>query len=1158
MRILHRLTRTALAAVIALCGAHAAAQDEFRPLFNGENLDGWSGDPELWSVENGVIVGSTHPKKIEKNTFLSYGETFSDFVLKISVKLENGNSGIQFRSEQRDNYVVAGYQADVAEKTYFGMLYEEQLRGILPYWNELGEESQKEVFAAAKLGDWNDYVITCEGDRVQFVLNGKQVLDLNDPDGAKSGVIALQLHVGPSMRVFFKDIAIKILGAQEEQALLPEYDATRTEKLGLTGERFRVPEGFRVVEVASNDVTGSAIAMTFDHLGRPVVSIEREGLAILLDEDKDGQFEAKKFFTDAVTSSQGIYYLAPGDVLLHGNGPAGAALYRVRDRDGDDQADEVSTVMLSDGGIGEHGPHSIMRGPDGFLYILYGNHAHPAGPTNPHSQLRKLEEDHILPRYVDPRGHANNIMAPGGTIQRVNPETGVWEEIVGGFRNAYDMSIDLSGELFTFDSDMEWDLGTPWWRPVRTVHAIPGGDYGWRTGSSKMPESYIDTLPPTGDVGRGSPVGTEFYYHYAYPERFHGSFFQGDWSRGRIRISFPKPAGGTFTGRTMDFLLGEPLNVTDMDVAPDGNLYFSAGGRGTFGGLFKVVYEGPDARVFHDGAGVDAVVGQPMPRSAWGREALLAKKKAMGKSWGPSLLRKAGDESAPADDRLRALEALQVYGPKPTVADLTELARAKDARVRAQAVYLLGTYPINESVSALSAALADDDAFVLRRACEALVRAGLTPTAMSTTVEAPVDGLFALLDHDARHVRYSAREALARAPRTAWTAKVQADDIATRPHGALEGLVAWIHTADTPAESDAIFDKLTAYAAAPMADDVMVAYLRTVELAYLRDKTKDADRSALADALKPVLLAKFPASDQALNRELQVMLAHIQAAEAIDPLLAYLAEGKTQEEQIHTAYCLRVIKEGWTREQRDQAVAWFDSAREMRGAASFEGFVNNIWNDILAILPEDERQLAEQRKADQLQRRADEALALMNALEGDAPKGASELASMSFDEMAEYLEYDPMAYREPNLEHGKNVFIRSRCAACHVFGTVGAGGGPDLSTVTSRFRRRDILEAIMYPSKVVSDQYITYEVDLDDLSTVIGMMVGETEETLTLIDINGTRVDIPKSTITERRESDRSVMPEGLLHTMSLGDLVQLVNFLEAGGEDLPNQTAQN
>jgi hypothetical protein len=220
-RITKRLNRIAFAtgmlvmALLALSSPAFAEEAEFVPLFNGKDLEGWDGDLRLWKVENGEIVGSTDGITIDHNTFLSTKEEYSDFVLRAKVKLRNHNSGIQFRSEQLPDYVAAGYQADIAEATYFGMLYEEKKRGIMDYWKAMSPEAQAETQTWVKKGDWNEYEITCKGDHIKLVLNGHTTCDIVDPDGAKKGIIALQLHAGPEMEVRFKDIEIKNLSAEK-------------------------------------------------------------------------------------------------------------------------------------------------------------------------------------------------------------------------------------------------------------------------------------------------------------------------------------------------------------------------------------------------------------------------------------------------------------------------------------------------------------------------------------------------------------------------------------------------------------------------------------------------------------------------------------------------------------------------------------------------------------------------------------------------------------------------------------------------------------------------------------------------------------------------------------------------------------------------------
>ena len=205
----------ALALMVSVI-SFADAPEGFTSLFNGKDLTGWKGDSRLWSVKDGVIVGNTETVKIPHNSFLMTEKKYSDFVLRVKVKLRNHNSGVQFRSQALDDYAAKGYQADVAEATYFGMLYEEQGRGILPYWNALSDQERADIFNASKKGEWNEYEITCNGDRVKMVLNGKVTLDFDDPEGAKEGIIGLQLHAGPPMQAEFKDIYIKELKPEKK------------------------------------------------------------------------------------------------------------------------------------------------------------------------------------------------------------------------------------------------------------------------------------------------------------------------------------------------------------------------------------------------------------------------------------------------------------------------------------------------------------------------------------------------------------------------------------------------------------------------------------------------------------------------------------------------------------------------------------------------------------------------------------------------------------------------------------------------------------------------------------------------------------------------------------------------------------------------------
>ena len=236
-KILCALLIGAVGLASLLSASTTGAEEGFKNIFNGTDLTGWDGNPQLWSVKNGAIVGQTtleHPAK--GNTFLIWTNgTTADFELRASFKITANNdkgfanSGLQYRSKILDqtNWVVGGYQADMeAGPTYTGILYEERMsRGIMAtrgekvVWDKDCKKqvtgsvgNSEEIQAAIKKEDWNDYVIIAKGNHLQHFINGRLTVDVTDEceaKAAKSGVLALQLHAGQPMTVEFKNIRIK-------------------------------------------------------------------------------------------------------------------------------------------------------------------------------------------------------------------------------------------------------------------------------------------------------------------------------------------------------------------------------------------------------------------------------------------------------------------------------------------------------------------------------------------------------------------------------------------------------------------------------------------------------------------------------------------------------------------------------------------------------------------------------------------------------------------------------------------------------------------------------------------------------------------------------------------------------------------------------------
>ncbi|MFP4192718.1 MAG: DUF1080 domain-containing protein [Candidatus Hydrogenedentota bacterium] len=232
----------------------------YQPLFDGETLDGWDGDPDLWRVEDGHIIGETTEEgQLDNNTFLIWEEGEpSDFDLKFRYRIDTewANSGVQVRSERGEGYRVTGYQPDLATDDWItGIHYEEGGRGILARrgqrvtFDREGEQTveefadEDELFEHIHMDDWNEYRVRAQGNRIVTEINGVKMHEVIDdaPEARRSGVIAFQLHVGPAMRIRFDDIKLRevftpIFDGESLEGWDGETDLWRAEDGHLVGE----------------------------------------------------------------------------------------------------------------------------------------------------------------------------------------------------------------------------------------------------------------------------------------------------------------------------------------------------------------------------------------------------------------------------------------------------------------------------------------------------------------------------------------------------------------------------------------------------------------------------------------------------------------------------------------------------------------------------------------------------------------------------------------------------------------------------------------------------------------------------------------------------------------------------------------------------------
>ncbi len=372
-------------------------------------------------------------------------------------------------------------------------------------------------------------------------------------------------------------------------------------------DQVRVAKGFKVELLYSvpKDKEGSWVCMTTLPDGRLVVSDQYDKGMYVVTPPPQGEPQKIKVEPMGLTfdgklfgGAQGLCWAFDALYVVVNQGKA-SGLYRVIDSDKDGKLDKVELLRNFEGhaggGLGEHGPHAVMKHPDGKrLTVVCGNQTKltkfDTSKVPPH-----WGEDHLLPRMPDGNGFMAGVMGPGGAMYNVTPDGKTWELFSVGYRNQYDAAYDTDGELFTYDADMEWDVNTPWYRPTRICQVTSGSEFGWRNGAGKYPAYYVDNLPGICDIGPGSPTGVTFGTGAKFPVKYQKALFSCDWSYGKLYAVHFEWNGSSKKGTAEEFIAGAPLPLTDIVVSEkDGAMYFTTGGRKVQSGLYRVTYTGTD------------------------------------------------------------------------------------------------------------------------------------------------------------------------------------------------------------------------------------------------------------------------------------------------------------------------------------------------------------------------------------------------------------------------------------------------------------------------------------------------------------------------------------------------------------------------------------
>ena len=841
---------------------------------------------------------------------------------------------------------------------------------------------------------------------------------------------------------------------------------------GLVGDvppqTFQLLPGFQVelLYTVPRGTQGSWVCIAFDKKGRLIASDQgNQGLYRITPAALPGLSGPEETIVEKLdvpmTSAHGMLF-AFDSLYVSANGGPGSGLYRLRDTNGDDQFDEVKKLKSFQGG-GEHGPHSLRLSPDGkSIVVIAGNHTNLPQNLDASRIPTNWNEDFLLPRQWDARGHAAGKLAPGGWIAQTDPAGKYWELLSMGYRNPFDFAFNTEGDMFAYDADMEWDYGTPWYRPTRVVHATSGSEFGWRSGTGKWPTYYADSLPPAVDIGPGSPVGVAFGYGTNFPAKYQHALYCLDWTFGTMYAVHFTPSGSSYTAVKEEFLSRTPLPLTDVAIGPDGAMYFMIGGRGAQSELYRVTYRGSE----------------------------ITRKESL-------------------------------HGDSITAQQMRKLRRSLEQ---------------------------------------------LHHHATAESVDETVAVALKHLGHSDRHIRYAARIALENQPVSLWRQQVlRPAKLKSNAMAVINGTIALARQGESTDAAGAL-TLLQSLSYERLERTQQLDLLRAYSLVFIRLGNGTIEQQA---AVLDVLDPRFPFKDNALNRELCSVLVYLNSAtiagkclklmglkdtsksETVDDFLtrnrgygqtiANSINNRPEIQKMHYAYALRNLRYGWTLEQRREYLEWFVVARKKSGGASYVGFLDNIQKEAVANMSQAER--------DSL---ADSTLR-PPPVDAELPKPVGPGSEWNVDQL---IGLANSGLLERNFDRGKTMFAAAKCGSCHRFDGAGGATGPDLSNVAGRFSHRDLIEAIVLPSKVISDQYRAMVITTNDGKVYSGRVTNDADGELTVsvdaVDPTKT-VIIEKSNVDEMAPAKASLMPAKLLNELNQDEVLDLLAYMLSRGNPHSN-----
>ncbi|MEC9048148.1 MAG: family 16 glycoside hydrolase [Planctomycetota bacterium] len=1213
-----RTTYSLVLAASLLSAVSSAQAEATTALFDGQSLAGWAGDARVWSVQDGALMGSTHGVNLKANTFLIHEGVFGDFELRLKVRMEGqNNGGVQYRSRvmPKREFGVAGYQCDVHPKPeYAAMLYGEGAGGIVAQhgqfvrWTDGGRAVIGELAAPAAspvdFSEWHDLRIVAVGNLVYHELDGQLCTALLDDrgDAPRSGKIALQVHRGPKMKVWYRDLELRTFSGQAPQQWrgnVPPLLRAYVRKAELERSKATGPTPQWLWDAAAGDEEELFFRRSFQLSAAP----DKAQLGVSVDNHcriyVNGERAGKDDSWDSPTLVEVAGMLKAGEnvVAVHAwndGGPAGMVA-RLGWLIGDEAGELVSDASWRCGADDPDGWDSpgfddrswskaTVLGPLGGDVVWSGSVGRGG--------LGGGGADAYAPQVAFPADDLQ--MAAGGpvpgatTLLEVPRALGSWVSLCADDRGRL-YSCDQRkaglfrvepasevGEVTTFErmpAALSGAHGLLWFRGA--LYAVVNGGMNGKDGLYRVTDKDGDDLLEHVELLREFDGSGEHGPHSiaVAPDGEHLLVLNGNMTRltdiavNRVPSEWQEDRLTPRINDARGFWGGySPPGGCLYQIDPDAKRWelICCGFRNPFD--FAVL---PNGQIVVYDADMEWDLGLPWYRpTRW-----LAGQSGVDYGW-----RKGSAKWS--DDYPDAPAALQDIGPgSPTGmiyvpgerGGIFGLDWTFGTLYREGAPWIVGApWPVADITWS---AVTPDCIYVVaggRGLPSRLVRLPLqegAPASLArwgqpvpwTATEARSAEDILDAQHPGTDPYVTMRIALERLPVDEIREAVLDVDPA-RPDRAFAGLMA---VARRGAERDLkpILDALGWYGFGDLDHDQRVAWIRVHALALMRlGPASRGEQQLVADRMMPL----FPCGDERVDADLCELLAFVQAPGLLEKAVPMLAKMRPSEPpawtvlasrnasyggvinkmienmppigQLAIADSLRLVEHGWSVEQRRTVFRFLHQARSRSGGASFDGFLIRIVDGHWDACSAGHRR--------ELEFDVGRARAKRQKFRSKPPKGPGRDWQVS--DIASLVR---AGFDGRKRGAGRNLFHAAGCATCHYFEGEGGFGGPDLTSLKNKMRPQDLLESILEPSKVISDQYAGKVLTKKDGTAFFGVAHKTWDGDMQVYEVVEAKADavplrVPVEEVARVEPSPMSPMPKDLVDSLSADELRDLVAYL--------------